>query len=161
MLVTHVSLLFFFQEQALTTFNFLNQEARYVAGAFIPPQYVSEFETEGVMGLGVSKVTNKYIYLLWLIAVCIYRYVITLRLWSKYDVGHYSRFALRILEITSCMTSHYCCYVPPLYCMQPFNLTFWLIWYSTKRAYVIMICPSCIVVGVVGISIVSICAQPS
>ena len=24
--------------------------------------------------------------------------------------------------------------------------TFWLIWYSTKRAYVIMICPSCIVV---------------
>ena len=26
------------------------------------------------------------------------------------------------------------------------NLAFWLIWYSTKRAYVIMICPSCIVV---------------
>ena len=25
-------------------------------------------------------------------------------------------------------------------------LAFWLIWYSTKRAYVIMICPSCIVV---------------
>ena len=25
-------------------------------------------------------------------------------------------------------------------------LTCWLIWYSTKRAYVIMICPSCIVV---------------
>ena len=25
-------------------------------------------------------------------------------------------------------------------------IDFWLIWYSTKRAYVIMICPSCIVV---------------
>ena len=29
-------------------------------------------------------------------------------------------------------------------CTSP--LSFWLIWYSTKRAYVIMICPSCIVV---------------
>ena len=45
---------------------------------------------------------------------------------------------------------------------------FWLIWCSTKRANVIMICPSCIVVSVVGIgvvgvfvSLVSICAQPS
>ena len=27
-----------------------------------------------------------------------------------------------------------------------FSGGFWLIWYSTKRAYVIMICPSCIVV---------------
>ena len=36
---------------------------------------------------------------------------------------------------------------------------FWLIWYSTKRACVIMICPSCIVVSV--ISIVGIYAQPS
>ena len=35
--------------------------------------------------------------------------------------------------------------------------TFWLIWYNTKRAYVIMNCPSCIVVVV----IVGICAQPS
>ena len=26
------------------------------------------------------------------------------------------------------------------------DCAFWLIWYSTKRAYVIMICPSCIVV---------------
>ena len=40
--------------------------------------------------------------------------------------------------------------------------TFWLIWYSTKRAYVIMICPSCIVVIVIDIvTIGSICAQPS
>ena len=34
-------------------------------------------------------------------------------------------------------------YFPPL--PSP-PLTFWFIWYSTKRAYVIMICPSCIVV---------------
>ena len=26
------------------------------------------------------------------------------------------------------------------------SVAFWLIWYSTKRAYVIMICPSCVVV---------------
>ena len=33
-----------------------------------------------------------------LIAVCIYRYVITLGLWSKYDVhGHYFRFTVQIL----------------------------------------------------------------
>ena len=51
---------------------------------------------------------------------------------------------------------------------------FWLIWYSTKRAYVIMICPSCIVVvwhrchlalalvsSGVGIGVIGICAQPS
>ena len=31
-----------------------------------------------------------------------------------------------ILEITSCMTSHYCWYVPLLYCMQPFNFVMWL-----------------------------------
>ena len=44
------------------------------------------------------------------------------------------------------------------------NSNFWLIWYSTKRVYVIMIWPSCIVVGVIGvgdIGIISICAQPS
>ena len=41
------------------------------------------------------------------IAVCIYRYVITLRLRSKYNVvDHFSRFAARILEITLKMTSH-------------------------------------------------------
>lgn len=28
------------QDQALATFNFLNAEKRYVAGAFIPPSYV-------------------------------------------------------------------------------------------------------------------------
>ena len=40
--------------------------------------------------------------MLFLVAVCIYCYVITLGLRSKYDVaGHYSRFALRILEIMS------------------------------------------------------------
>ena len=33
----------------------------------------------------------------------------------------------------------------PSYDQQPI-VSFWLIWYSTKRAYVIMICPSCIVV---------------
>ena len=40
------------------------------------------------------------------------------------------------------------------------NITFWLIWYSTKRAYVIMICLSCIVVGIVsvGIGVIGICA---
>ena len=32
-----------------------------------------------------------------IIAVCIYRYVITLSLWNKYDIGHYSRFVARIL----------------------------------------------------------------
>ena len=33
-----------------------------------------------------------------LIAVCIYRYVITLGLWNKYDIdGHYSRFVAHIL----------------------------------------------------------------
>ncbi len=31
-----------FQDEALTTFNFLNQEARYVAGAFLPPTYLEE-----------------------------------------------------------------------------------------------------------------------
>ena len=29
---------------------------------------------------------------------------------------------------------------------KPHRKFYWLIWYSTKRAYVIMICPSCIVV---------------
>ena len=43
---------------------------------------------------------------------------------------------------------------------------FWLIWYSTKRAYVTMICLSCIVVGVINIGvnvvgIVGVFAQPS
>ncbi len=30
----------FLQDQALATFNFLNAEKRYVAGAFIPPSYI-------------------------------------------------------------------------------------------------------------------------
>ena len=55
---------------------------------------------------------------------CMYRYVITMGLRSKYDMdGDYFRFAVRILEIMPCMTSHYCCYVPLLYCMQLFNVT--------------------------------------
>ena len=58
------------------------------------------------------------------IAVCTYRYVITLGLWSKYDiVDQDSRIAVRILEIMlymmslrcSLLTSHCCCYVPLLY----------------------------------------------
>ena len=34
----------------------------------------------------------------------------------------------------------------PVFVHKKFFLDFWLIWYSTKQAYVIMICPSCIVV---------------
>ena len=47
-------------------------------------------------------------------------------------------------------------YPPHMHIKYLVILTCWLIWYSTKRAYVIMICLLCIVVGVVGI-----CAQPS
>ena len=35
-----------FQEQALATFNFLNSERRYVAGALIPPNYISDTNTD-------------------------------------------------------------------------------------------------------------------
>ncbi len=34
------------QDQALSTFNFLNNERRYVAGAFIPPHNVDVAEDE-------------------------------------------------------------------------------------------------------------------
>jgi NADH dehydrogenase [ubiquinone] 1 alpha subcomplex assembly factor 3 len=35
-------------DQALATFNFLNAEKRYVAGAFIPPSYVNAYEDEDI-----------------------------------------------------------------------------------------------------------------
>lgn len=34
------------QDQALATFNFLNSERRYVAGAFIPPEYTYVYTDE-------------------------------------------------------------------------------------------------------------------
>jgi hypothetical protein len=37
-----------FQDQALATFNFLNAEKRYVAGAFIPPSYVHAYEDDDI-----------------------------------------------------------------------------------------------------------------
>lgn len=37
---TLLSISFFFQDQACSTFNFLNSERRYVAAALIPPAYV-------------------------------------------------------------------------------------------------------------------------
>ena len=49
---------------------------------------------------------SKKVKFLQIIAVYIYRYVITLSLWNKYDIGHYSRFAAHILanpcEILRC-----------------------------------------------------------
>ena len=38
--------LVFLQDQALSTFNFLNSEHRYVAGAMIPPSYVDSLNNE-------------------------------------------------------------------------------------------------------------------
>ena len=56
------------------------------------------------------------------IAVCIYRYVITMGLRSKYDVdGHYSRFAARILANPPQYDITLLCYIAQLYCMQRFN----------------------------------------
>ena len=55
-------------------------------------------------------------------------------------------------------------YMPnELWSIWTYFIGFWLIWYSTKWAYAIMICPSCIVVGVVSVSVsfIGICAQPS
>lgn len=34
------------QDQALATFNFLNAEKRYVAGAFIPPSYIENLDDD-------------------------------------------------------------------------------------------------------------------
>ena len=59
------------------------------------------------------------------IAVCIYRYVITLGLWSKYDVvGHYSRFVVRILANLLQYDVTLLYFMPQLYCMQTFNFPF-------------------------------------
>ena len=56
-----------------------------------------------------------------LFAVCIYRYVITLDLRSKYDVlGHYFRFAVQILANPRKYDITLLC-IPQLYCMQAFN----------------------------------------
>ena len=50
------------------------------------------------------------------------RYVITLDLLGKYDVvGHYSRFAARILANLPQYDVTLLCYMPQLYCMQAFN----------------------------------------
>ena len=57
-----------------------------------------------------------------LIVVCIYRYVITLGLHSKYNVdGHYCRFVVRILANPPQYDVMLLCYILQLYCMQTFN----------------------------------------
>ena len=63
-----------------------------------------------------------YCYSSHIIAVCIYRYVITLGLRSKYDVGgHYCRFTPRILANPPQYDVTLLCYISQLYCMQTFN----------------------------------------
>ena len=48
-LVDHSSLDYtVLKDQALATFNFLNSEKRYVAGAFVPPSYVHAFEDDDI-----------------------------------------------------------------------------------------------------------------
>ena len=60
------------------------------------------------------------------IAVCVYRYVITMGLCSKYDVdGQYSRFAAQILANPQYDVT-LLCYISQLYCMQTFNIIKWL-----------------------------------
>ena len=44
-------------DQALAVFNFLNAEKRYVAGAFIPPSYVNEFEEDSYTSPELVKLT--------------------------------------------------------------------------------------------------------
>ena len=44
-------------DQALAVFNFLNAEKRYVAGAFIPPSYVDEFEDDAYTSPDLVKLT--------------------------------------------------------------------------------------------------------
>ncbi len=37
------------KDQALATFNFLNAEKRYVAGAFIPPSYIENLDDDDII----------------------------------------------------------------------------------------------------------------
>ena len=75
----------------------------------------------GLTGLKICQtncLTSNFI----IFAVCIYRYVITLGLRSKYDVdGHYCRFAPQILGNPPQYDVTLLCYISQLYCMQTFN----------------------------------------
>ena len=71
-----------------------------------------------------------------LIAVCMYRYVITKGLRSKYDVdGHYSRFMARILVNSPQYKVTLLCYISQLYCMQTFNSTGNRIWINCSSRH--------------------------